>query len=190
MTTPLKKCTKCGEEKPATKEFFTTHPKGLYGLCSRCRACCNNTPDKKECMSCGKIFQPKYHKARVCSKPCGKRLYYINNKESILAYLSKRYQDDPDKVKKYQADRYRKNAVRIKEATKMWAKNNKDKIRVYRQKNKARYVSQLTDSYVIGILHRHSRATITPEIVSLKRKKIQAYRKVKQLKQKVKLWLQ
>lgn len=35
----FKKCTRCGEEKPATFEFFPPHKKGRYGIHSRCRPC-------------------------------------------------------------------------------------------------------------------------------------------------------
>lgn len=37
--TPLKRCTKCGEEKPATSEYFGREDRGLYGLKGRCRPC-------------------------------------------------------------------------------------------------------------------------------------------------------
>ena len=32
-------CTKCGEEKPATTEYFYRRPCSLDGLCSRCKSC-------------------------------------------------------------------------------------------------------------------------------------------------------
>lgn len=38
--TPTKKCTKCGDEKPATLEYFYKHPSGKSGIASRCKACC------------------------------------------------------------------------------------------------------------------------------------------------------
>lgn len=44
MDTPiisLKRCTKCGIEKPVTLEFFSAHKHGRYGLQARCRECCN-----------------------------------------------------------------------------------------------------------------------------------------------------
>ena len=34
-----KKCTKCGEEKPATAEYFDAHPQCRFGLNSVCRPC-------------------------------------------------------------------------------------------------------------------------------------------------------
>jgi hypothetical protein len=34
-----RKCTKCGEEFPATREYFYPFKQGKYGLSSRCKAC-------------------------------------------------------------------------------------------------------------------------------------------------------
>jgi hypothetical protein len=36
----LKKCTRCGEEKLATTEFFYHRAKGVVGFKARCKACC------------------------------------------------------------------------------------------------------------------------------------------------------
>jgi len=35
----MKKCTKCGEEYPATAEFFHRNKTGKYGLTSQCKEC-------------------------------------------------------------------------------------------------------------------------------------------------------
>lgn len=36
---PLKRCTKCKEEKPATAEFFYRQKRGKFGFQSRCKSC-------------------------------------------------------------------------------------------------------------------------------------------------------
>jgi hypothetical protein len=40
-TTPLKKCTKCEREMPATLEYFGVEKRGKYGLRSHCKQCCH-----------------------------------------------------------------------------------------------------------------------------------------------------
>ena len=40
----MKKCSKCGEEKPATPEYFHRQKKGKYGVVTTCRECVNKTP--------------------------------------------------------------------------------------------------------------------------------------------------
>lgn len=32
-------CTKCGEEKPATTEYFHRQPRGKFGFCAQCKRC-------------------------------------------------------------------------------------------------------------------------------------------------------
>jgi hypothetical protein len=39
VSVPTKVCTRCGEEKPATREFFPPHKHGKYGVHSLCRLC-------------------------------------------------------------------------------------------------------------------------------------------------------
>lgn len=42
----MKRCTKCGEEKPKTAEYFFRNNSSVSGLCARCKVCV--TPPKKE----------------------------------------------------------------------------------------------------------------------------------------------
>lgn len=64
--TPVKRCTKCGEDKPATSEFFPRSNKGRNGLHSQCKSCCN-----------------AYHKEHYIKfeTPERKRLKALNRKE-------------------------------------------------------------------------------------------------------------
>ena len=70
----LKRCTKCGENKPNTNEYFYFQNKSKGTLRSRCKVC-NNDKDK------------------------GKE-YYENNKDKILKYKKKYYENNKDKLKK------------------------------------------------------------------------------------------
>lgn len=50
-STPSKRCSKCGVEKPATAQYFTHNPRGKYGFHSVCRDCqreYNQQPEVKE----------------------------------------------------------------------------------------------------------------------------------------------
>jgi hypothetical protein len=40
----MKKCSKCGQEKPATAEFFHSNKRGKYGVMAVCRECRNKKP--------------------------------------------------------------------------------------------------------------------------------------------------
>lgn len=41
---PVKRCTKCKEDLPATPEFFWRRVYNLDGLWNICKACCSETP--------------------------------------------------------------------------------------------------------------------------------------------------
>ena len=105
----LKRCTKCGENKPNTNEYFYFQNKSKGTLRSRCKVC-NNDKDK------------------------GKE-YYENNKDKILKYKKKYYENNKDKLKKCREN----NKDKIRERDKKYRENNKDKIREYRENNKEYY---------------------------------------------------
>jgi len=59
----LKKCSKCGEELPATNEYFHNDKSRTDGLCYVCRKCKNNKKNKnnipeghKKCKQCKSIL--------------------------------------------------------------------------------------------------------------------------------------
>ena len=47
MSEPMKTCTKCGEAKPATTQFFGPSPRCKQGTRGQCRACCNAAQRKR-----------------------------------------------------------------------------------------------------------------------------------------------
>ena len=78
-----KKCTKCGEEKPFTREYF--YKKG-HTLTSRCKLCIkedrkNYHIENKEIICYKKRQYTKNNKEKISKI---KKLYYENNKEIIL----------------------------------------------------------------------------------------------------------
>ena len=46
-TSTMKKCTKCGEEKPATTKFFPKKKNGLYSWCKVCKNTAGREWNKK-----------------------------------------------------------------------------------------------------------------------------------------------
>lgn len=82
---PLRRCTKCGEEFPATAEYFAKNPGGKYGLRSRCKACIS-----------------AYHRERRKIPEIAERLnqynrdLYYRNPEQKAEYQRKKRLEDPD----------------------------------------------------------------------------------------------
>lgn len=108
-----KKCNKCGEIKPATKEYFYAEAKGKYGLRPECKTC-------KDAMT--KNWRMKNHK-KIASQM---KEWRVKNR---------------DYYKKYRKEYYGKNRDEINEARRgRWLKNDntiqKEKMKLYYQKNK------------------------------------------------------
>src|SRR5258708_26891463 len=86
---PQRRCTKCGDEYPATTDYFhalKTHSDGLHSHCKQCRN--------------------SYHRAfrQVKPDPYDKekeRQKYLRNREAEIEYRDRYYQAHEDEIKQY-----------------------------------------------------------------------------------------
>lgn len=116
-------CTKCGNEKPATNDYFSKKKGGKYGLHAWCKKCCSD-------------YKKKYSEEnRDKIAALGKR-YYKENEEAIKqktkVYVKKNTEKISERRKQYRL----KNAERIKRAQKDFYAQNKEKYIKYREDNK------------------------------------------------------
>ena len=116
----LKRCTKCGENKPNTNEYFAFSNKSKGILRPSCKVC-----DKKH-REKNKDKMKEYNKN-----------YYENNKDKRKEYgkeYSKNYRENnKDKIKGYLQEYRENNKDKIKE----YRENNKDKMKGYVHKRRA-----------------------------------------------------
>ena len=81
-----KVCTKCGEELPATAEFFHKNKNGKYGL-------------RGDCKNCIKQYKAQYRQENAEEIKQYKAQYYQENAEEIkqrmVQYIKKRRREDP-----------------------------------------------------------------------------------------------
>jgi hypothetical protein len=108
---PLKRCSKCGEEKPATVEYFHKSKSGKNGVGSWCKTC----------------------------RSAYKREYRKINKEKIAADAIRYRLENPDKVYGYAAYYRETHREQIREKSREYHRNNREKrikqCLVYRLKN-------------------------------------------------------
>lgn len=84
---PTKTCTKCGEEKPATTEYFHRDTDGKYGLNARCKPC---------------ILEPQ-------------KQYRQKNRERRAEYARKYYQENRIRHDEYQRKYNQDNREQVAE---------------------------------------------------------------------------
>lgn len=135
----MKKCTRCGVEKP--KSEFSKHARSKDGLSNWCKACASQY-DKE--------YREK-HKAEISEKG---KIKYQNNRDVILEKQRQHYQDNKDKYKQYREE----NKERIKEWQSEYRKTHKEESREYQRKYYQRTAEQ----------QRQKRRSKCEEIRSLK----------------------
>lgn len=110
LDSTTKRCTKCGEEKPATTEHFYTQKRGKFGLQSRCKLCRN-------------AITREWHKK---NPERSRELSKINERRRLEKY--------PEEVKTLararsrrhiEKDRDRKN-TQSREGMQRWRENNRE----------------------------------------------------------------
>jgi ribosomal protein S27AE len=95
----LKKCSKCGIEKPL--KHFHKDKYGKYGVGYSCKECRKQNKPKdqylpnrvksKECKKCGEIFEPKSNRQIWC-EPCGIVEKEIKRKSYMTRYHQEHYE--------------------------------------------------------------------------------------------------
>ena len=133
-----KVCTKCGEEKPATTEYFVVARLGLFGVSSQCKRCkkAYYEKNKEEIALRNKQYREKNKEAIAL----GNKQYYEKNKEKI-ALKSKQYREkNKEKRALTRKQYYEKNKEKVVLKSKQYREKNKEKIvlksKQYREKNK------------------------------------------------------
>jgi len=142
----IKVCTKCNEEKPATKEYFDAQKGGRFGLASACKVCRNDrarawrrkNPDKaraattkyrkanldkfREYAKQDRLRNPEKFKERD-------RKYYLKNKQKKLNYQRQYRLDNPDAVRQAERKWREKNREYVSQKSKEWRIKNHERYR-------------------------------------------------------------
>lgn len=115
-STTLKRCTKCGEEKP--REMYCRDKDKRDGLHSQCKTC-----------------QREYRQRNTDRKREQNRKYYLENTERCLNYQREYYQQNAERRREYNRKYNQENAERISDGKREYYRENVEQIRKYRQEN-------------------------------------------------------
>lgn len=132
-----KTCTKCGEEFPATKEYFYKDKRGKLGLYAKCKNC-HNKVSKNYCDR----NKDKYKK------------YREGHKEEAKEYRKKYWEENKERLKKQKQVYRKKNREKIRNKNREYKKKNKDFINILNNKRRTKkreLPSNLTDKQWIKI---------------------------------------
>ena len=152
-------CTKCGEEKAATSEFFFKQKRGKYGLRGQCKSCYKIyvQQNKEKISKRGKQYR-EINKEKILER---KKQYYEANKERNLEYRKQYYKKNRHLSQQQKAKR---RAAKLKQ-TPDYA--NLDLIKlIYENCPKGYQVDHMTP-ISNGGLHHESNLCYLPEGINL-----------------------
>lgn len=127
-----KTCTKCGETKSATTEYFCFSSHNKMGLSPRCKACAKKYRDSHKDVA--KAYSKEYRRKNHESLLLAKKKYYNDNKERI--HLEQRAWRIAHKEKRANYDREYASTHKEKIAKylRAYAKDNREKVRAHKHK--------------------------------------------------------
>lgn len=136
-------CTKCGEKKPATLEYFDSHQRttsGFHTWCKKCMREFQNTPEQKERRS---AYAREYNQQSEVKEAhrLQQRKYYSLNPQRAIAATMKHYHSNPEyrerrrirKNQRYQQDPVYRQAAIERSAKRQSDPAKRDAIRSYRR---------------------------------------------------------
>lgn len=138
---PMKRCTKCGVEYPATAEYFfsdKTKADGLYSSCKPCRT-------KYKAANRIRINQYKReHRARNIEEfRQDERDYYSKHRDRIRVYMRDRRNSQIDEFRQSERDYFHKNKDRINRNSRERRAKDRDAVnkknKEYRDKDRESY---------------------------------------------------
>lgn len=67
----------------------------------------------ERCAFCQTDFTPRSSRVRCCSRLCGNRLYYIENKDRIISAAKQYAKDNPEAIRRKKRSQYLKHREKL-----------------------------------------------------------------------------
>ena len=136
-------CTKCGEEKAATTEFFYKQKRGKYGLTARCKSCRKiySQQNKEKISKRGKQYR-EINKEKISER---KKQYREANKDKIAEKTKQWQQANKEKISKRKKKYYGANKEKIAQQQQQYRKKNRHLTRQKKAKRRAAKLKQTPD---------------------------------------------
>ena len=167
-STPTKTCTKCGECKPATAEFFDKRSALIGGITAHCKICAKMARKTYYLENKEKVKAAANEYYRQNTEIAKERViaHYHANKDKIRDRVKKYALENPEKIKAARAEAYQADKEKYKAGASNYYKANKDKVHIsqadWRSRNKhrvqsysANYAKKIKESPVLLLQIRY-----------------------------------
>lgn len=121
----VKKCSKCGIEKPATREFFYPHKEGKYGF----------RPDCIQCFSKRTAAYVERNRERLLAQ---RAAFREANRDKLRKMYMDFYWRNKERLIKESIERNRRNPEAYNAKLRKWRKANRAKVEVWGRNRRAK----------------------------------------------------
>lgn len=148
--TDLKRCSKCGQEKPATLEYWHRDRAAKDGLRTVCKACAKKRSRRYRQENADKVREAnrRYRKDNLKKERArerrsyqnnkkGKTDYYQKNRDQKLLYAKQYRENNREKIKQYNQAYGTRKREHERERLRRFRKNNPEKIKQYKHNRRA-----------------------------------------------------
>lgn len=162
--TSVKTCRKCGNEYPATNEFFVRDKRNSDGLDSYCKGCERERSRqfRRENPEKARGYSRKYYETHRGAVLESCRNYYTANTERVIERTNRYRQDNPEKRKEWARRQYFANRDKNKEINRRYRQLNPDKER----ERKRIYAAKNPDKGVLYARRREARKRGLPDTLT------------------------
>ena len=165
-------CTRCGEEKPETDEYFYRHKRCRDGLNPMCKSCTKESSRRWRAENPENVRESE-------------RRWKAKNPEKAREAVRRWRAENPEKVKEAVRRWRAENPEKQRESERRWHAENPEKMREAQKRSKRRQVGTLAPGYLKHLISKKyyiNRSEIGEELIEAKRREIKYYRQFKQLK--------
>lgn len=142
-------CSKCGEEKPATTEYFRKAKANKDGLMGQCRDCIKEYEKqyRQENKEYRKLYNKQWRQENKEYRKLYEKQWRQENKEHRKLYNKQWHQENKEYIKEhykqYKKQWHQENKEKINERHKQWYQENKEYIKEYNKQ----YFQENIDRY-------------------------------------------
>jgi ABC-type nitrate/sulfonate/bicarbonate transport system substrate-binding protein len=198
----MRVCTKCGQEKPETVEYFCRNKKCRGGITRVCKVCHNKETRRWQAENPEKVMESvrRWQSENPEKVRESARGWYARNSEKARESVRRRQAENPEKhrerARRWNAENPEKhrervrrwkaeNPAKVRKHNRRWKAENPAKVREIERDRDRRYVDALAPTYLKRLIANKydiHYSEIGDELINAKRREMKYYRQRNQLK--------
>ena len=151
-----KTCSKCGDELPATVEYFYRNATGRDGMDAQCKKCSAQRTKEWQKKNPDRVRENgrKWQKENLERRSASQRKSYWKNVDKVNERRRQQHKENPDRRRELARKWRRKNIDKIREYQRRWHEENPGYSKKYRAEKPSRRINHSISSGINRALKR------------------------------------